>query len=242
MIPLDALNESSELAQTQANFPALQHFWKCDETTLSGGITDSIGSVVTGAFSAGSADGSKLTAFSQATANNALSSGTLQSPGSKTAILFTVGNLSSSGILNIGLPNAQGGTGSLQMLANVTKHQADDGTDTAATATAVFGNAVEAHAAVLVPDTSLTGYRVQSDGTYGANGTADVVNAVTVSAMNQSTAFGNNAVANFISMYGTAVFFFDTLPGDLQAAMLWMYNEWVNNDNKVIYPGWKGRS
>lgn len=242
IITLDALNEEAELEPTHTNFPALQHFWQCKETTLDNGLTDSVGGVVTGAFSAGNADGSKLTAFSQASANNTIASGTLESPDSKVAILFTAANLSGNGILNIGLPNGQGGTGSLQVLANVTKHQADDGTDTAGTATATFGNAVEAHATVLVPDTSLTGYRVQSDETYGVNGTPDTTNPVTIDTMNQSTAFGNNAVGNFISMYGCAVFFFDAVPSDLKPAMLWMYNEWVNNNNKVIYPAWKGKS
>ena len=227
---------------TAANFPALKHFWPCTESVAeaAAGLTDTVGGVVTGSVTATAADGQKITDLDQPTANNAIASGTLQPSGTKVAVLFAVGDLN-AGVLNIGVPSGQGGDGSLQLLAVTSVHQADNGSASAATATATFGAATEAHAAVLVPGTSLTGYRIQANTTYGTNGTADTTDVpANFTTINQSTAFGNaGAAADLGSLYGCAVFHFASLPPDLEIAMQWMYNEWVNNNNKAIYPGWK---
>lgn len=222
---------------TAANFPALKHFWPCTESTEDTALTDIVGGVVTGAVNIIASDGNKITC-AQASANVPIASGTLQAPGDKVAVIFGIGNFASAGILGIGVPQALGGAGGFQINQPLSLHRATDATTTADTATAVFGSAPEGHALVFDRAAALTGYRIQSNLTYAVNGTPDTTGLPNITALEQATAFGNALAGTLADFHGAIVFYFDATPPDLEIALQWMYNKWINGE-KEIYPGWK---
>lgn len=235
--PYSALDTEAELAVTTASFPALKHFFQCDEAAGARSMTDIVGGVVvpTSALTKPDANSISANAGSVTVSDAALTSGSWVSPGTKKTILFAVGQfvIASKVWLGSGV-----GTPALGLSGQTTSCSASNGT-TSITGTALTGGAVYGIGMLVDWAGNLT--------TFEAIGTgASAYSAKTPVAMTGLSSSGTiPSTVNFngiTSMYGFAVFEFDgALPTDVASAVTWMTNKWITGE-KVIYPGWKGRA
>lgn len=232
---LSTLYESGGVfAPTAANFPALKHFFPCNETAGSTTLTDSVGGVVatvtgltnpaTGAIGGGTISN-----------NVALASGSWTAPGTKPTILFAVGQF---GVGSKVMWMGDQATGPYFGLSGqVTSCTAADGSAHTIAGTALTGGAVYG-IGMYMDWTNLTTFEAIADGSAAYSAKAPVAMTGWVS-VSSGIASKMNMVS-FTSCYGMAVFEFATaLPGDIRSAITWMTYQWKNG-NKAIYPGWAG--
>lgn len=232
--PYSALDTEAELAVTAANFPALKHFFQCDEAAGATSISDVIGGVVvpTNALTKPDANSISASAGGVTYADAALTSGSWASPGTKKTILFAVGQFGIASKVWIGNAAA---TPALGLSGQITSSAATNGSTTIL-GTALTGGAVYGIGMLVDWAGNLT--------TFEAIGTgASAYSAKTPVAMTGLTTSGTiPATVNIVgctSMYGFAIFEFDgALPTDVASAVTWMTNKWIAGE-KVIYPGWK---
>ena len=237
IITLDALNEETELAQTQTNFPALMHRFPCTETE-GAVISDTVGGVgvaVTGI----SGDGDKLSTTGAVVAG-ALAAGAWVQPASKNIVLITF--VDNQVDLGLQIGEGYGDTLSERAIGSDAISQnfrISDGTATAtdlpgALAVGVTGNMMQ-----YLHNTSIQNTFVTAS-TLALQDNGATANTIDLSA--QTIADEGAISANSSSLHGILVFHFDTIPSDADVALMWMTDEWCNNGNKVIYPAWKGKS
>lgn len=232
---LDTLDDYSK-------FPALKHFFKCDEGAGLTNLTDSVAGVVTGAFDTitQTAGLEGLAVDGGQTNNTAIASGTLAAPGTKSAIMFSVADFGSfSTILNLGTQTTIGG---VQYNGAALTAGWGDGSANIVSTVSVLA-AVSAHAIVYVPSSYVTTYSYVAAGTFSENNAGRNVVGIPeeIPSVNQATTFGIDGVGPISSFYGMAVFHFDNLPDEdeINEAMRWMYDSWLLG-NKYIYPNWQG--
>lgn len=235
--PYSALDSASEIDQSAANFPALKHFFMCDEAAGSSRIVDSVGGVAvpTNALTKPDAYSIFAAAGNITNSDELLSAGAWVAPGSKQTILFAVGDLGLASKVWMG----KASTGAFMGLSGqITTCSVSDGTTTKQ-ATALTGGAVYG-VGVLVDWTNITSFEAIADGSAAYSAKAPVA-MTPLAAVNSIPAFANFNNIN-ASLYGFAVFqFAGAIPGDVASAITWMTNRWKNG-HKAIYPGWKGVS
>lgn len=234
---LDNFNDSTELAPTQANFPALKHFFPCDETSgLT--ITDSVGGVVI------TPDTSLTFGTNHVVptmSTDVAIGGTWELAGLKKIVIIQIGvfngaasdtvHFGTSGVSNARL-SFLGGTGKYSVREDVNQ--------LASTVLSGHSTNIVGQGFRLTP-ASATGFvSFETDNAGGSYSEKLAIDATTWST--GISVMPATAQLTVTKLYSTAIFFFDTLPNDLEQAVTWMYNEHVNNGNKTIWPGWNGRS
>lgn len=224
------LNYSSggEYEPTADNFPSCAHFFRCSETGAATSITDAI----TGQTVAVTSFSNPTTGAIDCTVAAATLSGAgITSPGTKAVVALAVGNLA---LLGIVIGSAATAHLTISGATIGSQVQGDDGLKSA---TAVTGGAVYG-----------TGFKYELDTpeviSFEMNDAAGYVEkaAVTLGSTTTVTGLENNfsLSAGNTSLFGLALFYFDTLPTDIEQAVAWMTEQWRTQNNKVIYPGWKG--
>lgn len=217
---------------TAENFPACAHFFKCDEIT---GTDTVLTCAITGAQTGTLSNFTNPSTGSiKATSVAALSSGSIVSPGTKEVVALLVGEI---GLLSVVIGD---GTGPHLTLSGETLGSQVQGDDGSKSATALTGGGVYG----LGFKYDLSTPEVTSFEMNDASGYVEKA-AVTLGATSTVTAMDDKLALSHLThdeIYGIALFYFDTLPDDVQQAVAWMTEQWRDNNNKVIYPGWKGKT
>lgn len=248
-IPYSQIALGNLVPATASNFPALKHFWPCNQSEIGFGfLTDSIagvklnksaGTIATPA----SPDG--FSVYPNQVVTGTTITGTLTVPGNKNCILLAVGQFGTNGF---GLGNPVGSVGAI----NVTQPQTAalmDGTNTLnnsvngaftnsasiygrALAVTWSGNAQSFEATTTTTITTKTGTAISTatPGTMAAG----------IAALDNTWSCGSTVT----NLYGAAFLVFNGAlpPATFIASMLaWTTYQW-SIGNKVIYPGLKGVS
>lgn len=232
--PYGALDTADQLAPTQANFPCLKHFWKCDEAAGTAPVVDSIlgcnfPSVAITKPDAYSVDFTNLAGTSPVSLYNI---------NTTPFILLAVGKFGAAG------PTIQDQTtgAAIQLSAAGATISADGGTFRPTVLTAFTSNSdARGRAIVVTAFGSATGMQqleCDVDGTT-TNTQKDISGAAANLVMSGVPILGIGAAST--AFYGMALFTFTAIPANYAAALSWMSYQW-SIGNKVIYPGWKGIS
>jgi len=233
--PLSALNTTDELAPTQANFPALQHFFPFDEASGATTITDSVGGVVITPDSL-TVDGTKASVITCG-ADTALTSGSWAAAGTNEVLMCVMGTWTDAGTYDLAIGSQAGAGVRYRMFETVRIF--DDGT-TNLTDTTDIADGTDAIAYMYSDTTSAT--KGIYTGTAAAAGDTAVGGTGDGTAQVASLAAPSDLITldTFTNVYGIAIFHFATTPiaAEVSQALLWMRNEWAVG-NKTIYPGWK---
>lgn len=223
-------------AATAANFPALKHFFKCDEAAGATSMTDSIGGVVAPTSVIAKPDAysiSPVTPGQNLASAATLTAGRWVSPGSKPVLMFAVGQFGAASQLAMGNVSQNN---HLYLTGSIVGGQVQDNAGLSITATALTGGAVYG-IGMYYDGTNLTSFECKADGTTAYSAKTPVAMTGWTSVGTISSLFSNTSVT---SHYGFAVFHFTTaLPGDIRSAVTWMTAQWKAG-NKAIYPGWAG--
>lgn len=239
--PLSSVTEST-LAPTATNFPALKHFFKCDEDRDATTWTDSVGGVVHTPDSISQVAGKEGKALDIVeAASTALTSGAWAEPGGKSMVIFYLGT--ALGLADLEIGGAAGATGLSFAGGQAANNHVEirEGANAKESATTGFTQAAVNNMRGVTVDFSgnLTMFEYESDGTWTAS--VNTIDLTAVTAITDMTSWSDTLLCNLFECHGFAILHFNTLPNDLAAAIPWMYNEWVNG-NKVIWPGWKDRT
>lgn len=237
IITLDNLDNESELAPTAANFPSLKHFFDAETLALTDtSWTDSVGGVVVpmGTVSAGDDDYSR-SVVSNPVVDAAITGNWVQ-PGTTPVVMLGMGTHANQGWI-IGSSGASNISDAIRLVSIAGAGGIFD--DSVGTAD-IFDNLTAATSMIATAfDVGGNINSYEYDGT--VLDTANTGNATT----NATTldAIGDVAGFNATKHYGVAIFHFANLPsdGDMRSAIAWMYERWIVGE-KVIWPGWKGRS
>lgn len=233
--PYSALDTDAELPATSANFPALKHFFPCNEAAGSLQITDIVGGVIVPTNALTKPDSVSIFASGGNITDSdvTLTDGAWSAPGTKKTLLFAVGDLGLASKVWMG----KASTGAfLGLSGQITTCSISDGTTTKQ-ATALTGGAVYG-IGVLIDWTNITSFEAIGDGSAAYSAKAPVALSP-LAALNSIPAFANFNNIN-ASLYGFAVFeFAGALPSDVASAVTWMTQNWIAG-KKGIYPGWKG--
>jgi len=234
-----------------SDFPALAHYFPCDEATGDTYITDAASGATVWGGSAGDAafltnSGSHLTLPEGFTV---IRSGAWTSPATKKVVVISTGLPSTtSGFLRFGgitaaansgfAVNSAATTGSTPLVANGTvKITGTDGLDGSAS-----GDQWQTRALIIDFGTDGTGgtYGITQydyDGTtYTARAAVSLATCSGITTIEQVVHFGVNSNPANIQ-----VWHFDAVPADVKAAMLWTH---ANSQAgvKAPYPAWRCRS
>lgn len=235
--PLSVFSSEEVLAPTQENFPSLQHFFKINEAVGATTITDSVGGAVITPDSIGAFDGTKLASVT-CNADSALTSGSWATLGTKEVLVAIMGTWTAAGTFELTVGTAASGV-RYRMFETVTAF--NDGTNAISDAVNVINDGTDSIAYLWMDkDEAAAGIR---KGLAAAAGVTDETAAGDGTSLDASIGAPSSTVTldGFTNIYGIAIFYFDEIPGDWQSALLWMRDQWAAG-NKVIYPGWKGRS
>lgn len=230
--PMSAIS----LEASQANFPALQHFFPCNEAVGATTLTDSInGVIVTPSDTAPVFDGTKATTLT--IINTDVISEAFQAAGAAlNPLLVIMGTYGASNDLLIGAAATDGSYRVRSSIANV-----------------IYGGGTPCAATGAFPTTGTDEIvSVGLDRTSTSQGC--LVTKTSASAHTAITAGGSGAAAGTIAapaasmtltdwtnVYGIAIFHFTSYPDDIEAGLLWMRDQWAAG-NKVIYPNWKDKA
>lgn len=226
--PYTAYDSVTESEPNITNFPALKHFFKCTETSgLT--LTDSVGSVVITASSMTFPDAYSV---NPVRADAAITSGSWASI-TNDSLLFVVGNPGVAGAINIGNPTS--GQGDLMAINAFTTPSVRKNATTV-NATAITANVSHAHGMTIDFGGNVVSFDTNG-GTYNSKAPVALTGVTDLNTMQaRMTANG------YTSIYGILVMSFASgLPADIKAAVLWMESRWKAG-NKVIYPGWRGKT
>lgn len=239
--PYSALDTSADLAPTQANFPCLKHFWKCDEAAGSNPLVDAIAgsnfpAVTLTKPDAYSVDGTYL--GSALSAESAL----FTNIGTTPFIFLAVGKFAAATV------NIQDQTtGAIVEISQAGAKIAADGVTFRPAILTTFTNNSDTRGRAIVVTAfgSATGMQqVECDVDGTTTNTQKDISGSAASLPFTGTA-GNQAALTIGStstaLYGMALFTFTAIPANYAAALSWMSYQW-SVGNKVIYPGWKGIS
>lgn len=235
-----SLYTSGGLCEANAtNFPALKHFWKCDQSDIgTTQLTDAMGaahlSSATAIQTPAAPDG--FSVF-PSVANGSPVIGTLYAPGTKNCILLAVGRFSTAGIIYGGM----GTTGGISLTAAQTA-SVYDGTNTlnnsangAFTASAsIYGRALAIDWAAGATSFEATTTSTITTKTQTAIGLLSGGVAAVNPTWNCSSTITNLYGACFIAFAGA-------LPSNtfIAGMLAWLTYQW-SVGNKVMYPGLKG--
>ena len=232
--PLSALDSPTELAPTQANFPALKHFFPIDET-LGDTITDSVGGVVITPTSAPTFSGGKADDITTGAAD-ALTSGSWAPAGTKSILLMLLSTRAATHDVILGTA----GVDSSIRTRNVTASIFVGASGVVAESSFFAGTGTDEILTYALNSLSTTkGLNILT--------TSETTHTLIRAGQNGTSAGLMNSFADKITLtghtdvYGMAIFHFDTYPDDIEQAAFWMQAEWAKG-NKVIYPGWKNKS
>lgn len=232
--PYSALDTEAELAVTAANFPALKHFFQCDEAAGATSMTDIIGGVVIPVAALTKPDANSIAP--NTAADVALTSGAWVAPGSTDTLVFAVAQA------GIGSKIAAGETNGVPtgffLSGQLTTGIAGDNT-TSISGTPLTGGAVYGIGMKIEFGGNLTTFEVIGSGASAYSAKAGVA----MTGLDSIPTVPASAALTFLtSLYGWAIFqFADGIPSDVASAVTWMTRSWIAGE-KVIYPGWKGRS
>ena len=239
IITLDNLNEASELAPTQENFPALQHFFPMTETAGTE-LTDVIGGVVMSVDSI-SGDGNKI--ITADAANSALAAGSWVQPVLKSIVAICLCDYwAGAPIIEVGEGN--GATLSQVAFGKAAGSGAWNISDGANTASDLAGGGAAAPAAQTMTYKDQTDIRslaaLHTIGTISDNGaTAAASHSLETKTILDQSRF---LFPSGYDCYGFLIFYFDEKPEDVGAAAQFMAEAFMVNGDKVIWPAWKGRT
>lgn len=232
---LDNLNNPSELAPNQVNFPALQHYFPMTE--LSGNtITDTINNVAikTGDITG---DGTKLKTSGSGVQGVDRA---WQQPGAKHIVCMVFGDSIYNG-LGFEVGDCGSAASDIGFGTDVVDNgfSIGDGANIATDLPGAAGNFSRGDMMVYQHNTSLaSSYCAKSTLARQDNGAT----ATAAMDLTSATIPTDGQFQATSSIHAIFVFYFTTLPSDTAAAHEWMTNEILNNGNKVIWPGWRGRN
>ena len=224
-----------------ADYPACKLFFPVDETSGQS-LTDSVGGVVVTFDNTVTPDGTKLT-VGGVSSNGPVSNG----------VAFPdVGLTDDFVILFAGSPGAAssvGGAGAgvsvvtFSTAAAVLNLIADTDGNSDANATALCDASTEMAGFYSDRGDALGNGAVftfmETDGTTMATEHVTITNADAEIDFNGTSARLNLTASTVI--YGVAIFQFSEIPSDVLTAVRWMNYQW-RLGNKVVYPGWKGKT
>lgn len=230
-----------------ADFPAVKHFFQCDEAAGTNTLSDVVGDVVINfAGLTRSTDGFAVESTSTAAQ---VTSGTWSAPGTKPFVLFAVGAFSAAtnGVL---FGSATGSNITLKGTAPAVTNSTLGAVCSATAATLVTADTIYGRAMVISAYNTLTGQALYE---FNTTNTATALTATPT----DNTSIGSTALTEMAALtmganafqlqgtssklYGVCFMEFTTLPADLLAGLAWMAYQW-SVGNKVIYPAWRGLS
>jgi hypothetical protein len=234
---------------TAENFPALKHFFKCNEASVAGAavISDSIGSPVITVPTSLTNNGDGTIDFGAALTT--LVSGSWESPGAKKTLLLFAGLPAASGSnLKIGSVAAAANFGFQISGVPTTYPRVNDGTTQVIDTDNTSLN--DAYCLILDWGTDGTGT------TYGMklssidHNNYSALSATTPASLAAITGLTFNATDNKLCSLGTSlnpaaiqIWHFDAVPSDYLDALLWTASMALTSPyNKLAYPGWRGRT
>lgn len=262
---LSAFSTEANNAPTAANYPALKHFWPCNEATTSAGagvgLLDTVGGVtITGITTGAITNNADYTVT--LTQNGGPSvTGTLATiPAGKCPVIVWLGAPASGDALVFG-ENTSGA-----ITHGISPNSAHVGIKLTATAAAVLrfhdggGSASFTCAGTRTGTGDWAAYAMSLEYTatgmkaysYGANN-GECLTSTGTSLVEAGDAVTTAGPATVITTWGAAVtvpagiamlavFYFDDVPTDMHEALSWMTDNMAATGEKVIYPGWIGRS
>lgn len=239
--PYEQLDTEAQLAPTQANFPALKHFWQCKETS---GLT--LADAVGGAHLTGSAAMGFGTNF--VVPNTAVAAGSNTKVGSFASIatgqywlLIAVGKFN-GGTFGIG----DNTTVSRINLGQLGTQIDDTNGVTGLTFPGVpvaYTNSAATYGRATLGTLNAAGGLIQVETNIAA--VLTTVSTTTTATLTSLNLNSNNANNNWLcpvsvtALYGAQFWVFNALPKDYLAGIAWTSYQ-IANGSKVAFPGWKG--
>lgn len=231
---LVALAATSYFAPTAANYPAVKHFFKCDEAA---GQTTLVDVITGGGLTCSAVVKNNAYSVDPGIVVNGAFSGTIAPMAAvNSGALFVVADYRAAAVISLG-----NSAGARYSAGSSSSNLVSDGTNQAAGGAQTGGYT-----------TGVIGFAVVKDKT-GTIGTADYVHSIATDGTTTSTTAGATSAAvgaitpanvagiagAFTTVYGILQMVnATTLPANIDAYMLWMHNQWVLG-NKVIHPALK---
>lgn len=234
--------------QSLSDYPAVLHFFKCDEesgkvlTCAKTGITYTITALADGEFGVAS-HALRMYAGGGNTANS--TSSNLTGPTKNNVMLMAVtGGLTAGDGFLLSVGNIGAAIHKVTISDLTTASSAVVGNTASATSVNATRGANVTAAAQAVSTwfdgANTMDARVFLDGNTPIECTADAVGATAITSFSNKMTVGNGATAN-VDIYGIMVLQFTTLPSDafLSAMVNWHRTKWQAGE-KSVYPGLKG--
>lgn len=234
-----------------ADFPAVKHFFPCDEVAATNTLSDVVGDVVIN-YAGLTRTGDGFGVESTSTSAQAVS-GTWSTPGTKPFVLFVVGSWAATGNdMRVGASTGTNinleGTAPVIVVEDLGSGvgQYDGDPLELVTANTIYGRAMTVSAYNTATgqrtyefDTSTIG--TAETATPTDNTSTGTVALTTMPALTLG-ALGFTLQGTTSALYGMVFMeFTSSLPADLLVGLAWMTAEFAAG-NKVIYPAWKGLS
>ena len=239
---------------TKANYPALKHFFPCNDGAGTYELEDVVGGIKLNSHTYTAYDANGITTTFPNDSWHPVgghqvpfASGTLGLDRTLPTLMFCCAI--DNNYLQVGIgysgddPNPEN-TGSEEFmlsssffLGNVTSDlqsasaASGAGTDLSNTIPSMVG-------AYYYPSVDITAFHTDTTGDYIASAPASLAGMPL--APNYSDVHSFASPSSMAALYGWAIFqFADGIPSDIAIAMEWMRAEWLRG-NKAIYPGWRG--
>lgn len=231
-----------------SDYPALAHYFPCTSATAANAMTDIAGGLV---INDGSNTANTINAdytVTLGTTKSVISSGAVASPGTKAVVIMMAGiPAATSNSCRFGV-TTNGTNKGFTLPATAAGAKYCDGTNITTGAyvgtdndnTVGDGAKFLTRGASFVPGSAdgLINYDYDTTGgVWAANHTTPIaIGSTGITTIEQQVNFGPSLRPAFI-----AVWYFNSLPTDIKAALLWM-SEKARLGVKAPYPGWKGKS